>query len=61
MFRQIVEVFTSEYKAETKYLNYRDSMGSVIKLKNASEDVNLKMLRLSDYNSQCTFEVGEFS
>ena len=56
----VKEVFTKEYKEETKYLEFQEKMVSKIKLKGTSESIDDKMNRLAGYTSNCSIVVGSY-
>lgn len=60
MFRNIAEVFTEEYKEGTEYLELKNKMKPLIKLKNASESMDDKVERLKarGYISDCKDRSG---
>lgn len=62
LFRNIAEVFMEDYREGTEYLELKNKMKPIIKLKNASESMDDKIERLKarGYISACSIEVGEF-
>lgn len=59
-FNTVKEVFTQEYKDETKYLEFQEKMVSKIKLKGTSESIDDKMNRLAGYTSNCSVAIGSY-
>ena len=62
MLEEIKKVFSREYQADVKFLEFKRSMREYVKLKNESESLDAKMERLSalGYASDCHIKVGEF-
>lgn len=56
----VKEVFTQEYKDETKYLEFQEKMVSKMKLKGTSESIDDKMKRLAGYTSNCSIVIGSY-
>lgn len=48
MLSKVREVFTKEYREETEYREFADTMLHHFKLKNTSESIEDKISRLSD-------------
>lgn len=59
MIKQVMNVFTNEYREETKYFELKEKMAEKIKLKNQSEKIEDKMQRLKNYESKCSIKVGD--
>lgn len=60
MLKEIMQVFTKEYKEETKYYKARDGMKSKIHLgSNVSYTEDEKIKRFADIDSKCSIEVGK--
>lgn len=62
MLKEILEVFTKEYRQEGEYMEYARKMIPCMKLKDNSEDVDDKIQRLMDekFVSNCNIKIGEF-
>jgi hypothetical protein len=57
MLEKILEVFSKEYKEETKYLEFLEKNKNIFKLNDDSEDINLKIKRLSDKELKSDFKI----
>ena len=62
MLNKVCEVFTKEYRKETKYREFMEKMLHSFELNNKSEDVEKKVKRLVDKNFVSDFKVkvGEY-
>ena len=62
MLSKVREVFTKEYREETEYREFADTMLHHFKLKNTSESIEDKIRRLSDekFVSNFNIKVGRY-
>lgn len=63
MFKKIGQVYTKQYKDETRLFNYMKNEGKEkIMIRNESEEVDVKINRLKDIDFTPVFhiEVGDF-
>lgn len=62
MLGKVREVFTKEYREETEYREFADTMLHHFKLKNKSESIEKKVKRLSDdkFVSNFCIKVGKY-
>ena len=62
MLRKVCEVFTKEYRQETRYREFMEEMLHSFELNNKSEDIEKKVKRLTDKNfiSDFKVKVGEY-
>lgn len=58
MLNKVYEVFTKEYKKETKYREFMEKMLPSFELNNKSEDVEEKVKRLVNKNFISNFKVS---
>lgn len=58
MLDKIFNVFTKEYRKETRYMEYMESMKEQIYLKDYGEDVDIKIKRLISINFISKFYIN---
>ena len=62
MVNKVREVFTKEYKRETRYQEFMERMVHVFELNNKSENIDDKIKRLKDkdFVSEFSIDLGEY-